>query len=119
MRLVWADNAVPLLVPFRLEPRHALTADEAGQVERHARILEEISRTNNVPLAPFPASTIPPGDWVDNCHLSPEGCRKKANYLEPFVRELLTKANSAADAPWRSPALASVNRSCVQPEEHR
>ena len=76
MKLVRADNAVALLVPFRLEPRHALTADEAAQIDHHARILEEIARHHAIPLAAFPASMIPREDWVDDCHLSPEGCRK-------------------------------------------
>ena len=62
--------------------------DDADQIEHHARVLEEIARSAGVRLAPYPASTIPPRDWVDDCHLSPEGCRKKAAYLEPIVREL-------------------------------
>ncbi|MED5448415.1 MAG: hypothetical protein VYA62_09335, partial [Planctomycetota bacterium] len=69
-------------------PRHSLTADEAGQIDRHSRILEEIARNNAVSLAAFPASTISREDWVDDCHLTPEGCRKKAAYLAPFVRKL-------------------------------
>jgi len=97
VRLVRADNAVPLLVPFRLEPTHALIAEEADQVERHARILENIARANGVLLAPFPASTIPPDGWVDNCHLSPKGCRSKAVYLEPFVRRLFERGMSSGD----------------------
>lgn len=88
VKLVRADNAVALLVPFRLEPRHALTADEAAQIDHHARILEEIARHHAIPLAAFPASMIPREDWVDDCHLTPEGCRKKAAYLAPRVRKL-------------------------------
>jgi len=88
VRMVLADNAVPLLMPFRLETQYALTSDNADQIEHHALVLEEIARSTGVRLAPYPASTIPPSDWIDDCHLSPEGCRKKAAYLEPIVREL-------------------------------
>ena len=97
VRLVRADNAIPLLVPFRLEPQHALTAEEANQIDRHAGILEEIAGANGVLLAPFPASTIPPSGWIDDCHLSAEGCRGKAAYLEPFVRRLLERAAASGD----------------------
>ena len=74
--------------PTRLEPRNAITTEKANQIDRHAKILEEIAEANGVLLAPFPASTIPPGDWIDDCHLSPEGCRKKAAYLAPLVRKI-------------------------------
>ena len=88
LKLIRADHAVPLLVPFRLEPLHALTAEEAGQIDRHATILEKIAAATGAHLAPFPTSTIPPGEWIDDCHLTPKGCRKKAAYLAPLVRKL-------------------------------
>ena len=77
---------VALLVPFRLETQHALTAPEADQVNKHAETLEQIASERSARIAPFPASTIPAREWIDDCHLSREGCRLKAAYLVPFVR---------------------------------
>jgi len=86
VRMVQADGAVALLVPFRLETQHALTAPEADQVNKHAETLEQIASERSARIAPFPASTIPAREWIDDCHLSREGCRLKAAYLVPFVR---------------------------------
>ncbi len=88
VQLVQADNAVPVLVPFRLESQHALTSEDAGQIQQHALLLQAIANELDVTLAPFPAATVSAGNWIDDCHLSPDGCRQKAAYLEPFVRKL-------------------------------
>ncbi|MFP6768117.1 MAG: GDSL-type esterase/lipase family protein [Planctomycetaceae bacterium] len=95
--LVAADGTPTLLVPFRLDPLHAVSAEESDQVRRHAEILESLGDRDGVAVAPFPDSTISPGNWLDDCHLTPNGCREKATYLEPFVRKLLERPAASGD----------------------
>jgi len=95
--LIAADGARTLLVPFRLDPLHALSAEESDQIRRHAGILESLGDRDRVAIAPFPDSTISPGNWLDDCHLTPAGCREKATYLEPFVRKLLERPAAPGD----------------------
>ena len=72
------------------------TSPNPREVVRKMKLVRELG-ADGVLLAPFPASTIPPSGWIDDCHLSAEGCRGKAAYLEPFVRGLLERPAASGD----------------------
>jgi lysophospholipase L1-like esterase len=87
--LAKADGAKLLLVPFRSAPNNGYAAPIQEKIVQHEELLRGIAQETSSSWAPFPASVISPGDWVDNCHLNGEGERQKADYLLPWVERAL------------------------------
>jgi len=92
------DGAKALLVPFRFVDYTKYRPEKGGPAAmvREEKLLLGLAAARNLPVAPFPASVISPGNWTDTCHYNAEGNREKAAHVAPFVRELLTKIAPAA-----------------------
>ena len=77
-----------LLVPFRLSP--GLPANDAWMplMEHTERQLESIAAARGILVAPYPASVVSTGHWVDHCHLNAAGCAEKAAHVATYVRKL-------------------------------
>lgn len=92
-----ADGAKTLLVPFRFVDATQYRPDKGGPeaMVREERLLWELAAKRHLPVAPFPASVISPGNWTDTCHYNAEGNREKAAHVAPYVREILSKLNSS------------------------
>lgn len=95
-----SDGARVLLVPFRFVDNQAYRPDKGGPeaVAREEKLLWEIAAKRKLPIAPFPASVISPGNWTDTCHYNAEGNREKAAHVAPYVREILAQLSPAAGA---------------------
>lgn len=94
------DGAKVLLVPFRFVDYTQYRPEKGGPaaIVREENLLRELAAKRNLPLAPFPATVISPGNWTDTCHYNAEGNREKAAYLAPFVRDLLSNVSLRTDA---------------------
>jgi lysophospholipase L1-like esterase len=86
------DGVKILLVPFRLAPdykRYDNLQPEFLEAFRNERILKQIASEQRLSVAPFPADLIPQKNWVDDCHLDADGCRRKAQHIAKYARKLL------------------------------
>ena len=99
------DGAKALLVPFRFVDYTKYRPEMGGPeaMEREERLLKGLAAERKLPVAPFPASVISPGNWTDTCHYNAAGSREKAAHIAPYVREILAKLGSV---PVGSPVVA-------------
>lgn len=81
------DGAASLLVPYRLEKGYHVP--EEYFVRENERTLRTMAEERDLPIAPFPASVISQGNWVDGSHLNPAGCRQKAEHIAAFASKAL------------------------------
>jgi lysophospholipase L1-like esterase len=84
------DGGRVLLVPFRSNPREPYEPQELLPLLE--QVLVELAREDDVGLAANPAEVISVHNWVDSCHLNPDGQAEKAAYLLPFVEDQLEGA---------------------------
>jgi len=91
------DGAKTLLVPFRFVDNQQYRPDKGGPqaIAREEKLLWELAAKRKLPIAPFPASVISPGNWTDTCHYNAEGNREKAAHVAPYVRAIMAMLSPA------------------------
>jgi lysophospholipase L1-like esterase len=85
--LIRDDGAEVLLLPWRGQP--GTHAELRAFIDRNEALLWRIAEQKEVPIAPFPASTISPANWADRGHVNEAGALEKARHVLPYVRAVL------------------------------
>jgi len=83
------DGVKVLLVPFRPNPENHYPAALLEAMAIEERLLQQLAARHGLDVAPFPAATISPGNWVDDCHLNAAGETEKALHVAPYAKKLL------------------------------
>ncbi|MBI1783980.1 SGNH/GDSL hydrolase family protein, partial [Candidatus Sumerlaeota bacterium] len=83
------DGGKIVLLPFRPAPPNQFEPAMQRFMIREEDAIKKYAEDRGYPFAPFPDTTISPGNWVDNCHLNAAGEREKAEHVAPFIRLLL------------------------------
>jgi lysophospholipase L1-like esterase len=84
-----ADGCRVVLLPFRAKPSNTYSADLQAWVARHEQIMLRLAGQSGAVFLPFPAETISPENWIDDCHTNAAGCRQKAAYVAPMIADAL------------------------------
>ena len=84
---VLRDGADVLLVPYRLA--NGFDVPEEAFVRKNEQVMRQISEDRKLVMAPFSASLISPGCWVDGSHLDKTSCRQKAEHIAEYAIPLL------------------------------
>lgn len=87
------DGAGILLVPYRLAPE--LPVVEEAEVRRNEQTFLRIATERGLHVAPFPADSISPENWVDGSHLNADGCRQKAEHIADYAAQVLWPPGAA------------------------
>lgn len=83
------DGAKVVLLPFRPSPPTQFNAAIQGFIDREEVAVKALAQERGYAFAPFPDTTITPGNWVDNCHLNAAGELEKAKHVAEHIVPLL------------------------------
>jgi len=97
IRLIMADGAKVLLVPFRPRTENKYTPDFAAQIESNNQTLLALAGKYNLLVAPFPAEVIPDDGWDDYVHLNAKGTQAKAKHICPYVLRLIPEIKRTSE----------------------
>ena len=97
VRTAMEDGARPVLIPFVLAPE-AMARKTLGDsyqaasmaVAKNNTIAREIAAKYRIPVIEISGDMIPPGGYLDHCHLNPSGDQIKAQLVAQALRTVLT-----------------------------